>query len=113
MCSNKDCTWAFAHLYDESTIDIARKRHQFTITGKQYTVIGTCPNCDTKTAVVIKDGTIIEDDITLLDKESYNEQIHAKKSDPVADPTTGTTDPVSQSAGSGTTTATEPKYTQR
>ena len=71
LCSNPDCGGVFAHQLGSRTIDIVRGKQQFTVTGNNFSVTGTCgqfnsqtrKECLTKNALIVEDGKLDESDI--------------------------------------------------
>lgn len=55
----------FAHVMDDNrTVDIVRGNNKITITGKDFTVIGTDPfPSPGRTAVEVREGQLVEEDI--------------------------------------------------
>lgn len=72
-CSNPKCGRVWAHVLGNKTLDIARQKHQITITGDNVNVIGTCGFCNSKTAVFVEDGKLVEEGLEFVDGERLDE----------------------------------------
>ncbi len=67
-CSNSECDGVFAHLLSDKSMDIVRQKSQFTITGKDYTITGTCGKCGQKSTFFIEAGKFDTDGVTFKEK---------------------------------------------
>lgn len=73
-CSSESCDGTFGHLLSEKTLDIMRQKQQFIITGKDYTVIGTCGKCGQKSTFSVIGGKFDETDAVFKPPKSENPQ---------------------------------------
>lgn len=89
-CSNKpECDWIFARLYDEGTIELVRKDQRFTLTGKDFNILGTCKRCRSNTALVVKNGKLIIDKDVRSEDYVEKETPNAVVPEPVGTTTVG------------------------
>lgn len=58
----------FAHVVGKGTIEIKRSNQTFIITGKDFSILGTSTFApDTKEFLVVENGKLVEDGITIVD----------------------------------------------
>lgn len=63
LCSNPNCGHTFAHLLSDKSMDIVRQRQQMTITGKDWTITGTCGKCLQKSTFFCENGKFDTDGV--------------------------------------------------
>ena len=64
QCSNTECDGFFSHLLSPKSMDIVRQKQQFIITGKDWTITGTCGKCGQKSTFFVENGKFDESGVT-------------------------------------------------
>ena len=86
LCDDEFGTRVFAHVLDDGTIDYLReKTHRVMVFGDNFTLIGTNPQGDGRTVIVVKDVKLVEEGLRFkgeddgqqqkTDKSAENEQV--------------------------------------
>ena len=67
------CNGTIAHIIGSSMIEALRQGHKFSVMGKDFTTILSCPNtgkCDNKVVVIAENGKILLENLTLEEKKN-------------------------------------------
>lgn len=98
QCSNSECNKTFAKILDDGTIDVKRQTQRFTVVGEQYSMIGTCSFCQSRTTLVVAGGELDDSDLTFKDKEDED---GGEENEPGQDPNQSTAGGNQDPEGSG------------
>jgi len=79
------CGGTVAHVIGKSLVEAVRQGHKFSVVGKDYSVMLSCPNtgeCNNKIAITVENGEVLLDNLKREEVKENGKKEEPKKPEP-------------------------------